>query len=112
MAQEIDATVSVNKERISRTGIDHVNNLAKQIQDYINTFKWTDDLYQEQERLNCTIQINLNEVTDNLSFTASIVVQLNRPIFGTLQKRGAKNHRANRTAHVRLCVKPKGGRQR
>lgn len=84
-AQEIDATVTVNKERISRTGIDHVNNLAKQIQDYINTFKWTEDVYQEQERLNCTIQINLNEVTDNLSFTASIVVQLNRPIYGTLQ---------------------------
>lgn len=84
-AQEIEATVTVNKDRISRTGIDHVNDLAKQIQDYINNFKWTDQVYQEKERLNCTIQINLNDVTDNLLFSASIVIQLNRPIYGTTQ---------------------------
>lgn len=84
-AQEIVATVTVNKERISRTGIDHVNDLAKQIENYINDFKWTDLQVLEQERLTCNIQINLNEVTDNLQFSASIVVQLFRPIYGTVQ---------------------------
>lgn len=84
-AQEIAATVTMNKERINRTGIDHINDLPKQIQDYINTFKWTKEAFLEHERLNCTIQINLNEASENLVFTASIIIQLNRPIYGTMQ---------------------------
>ncbi|TNE73076.1 DUF4835 family protein [bacterium] len=84
-AQEFAAKVELNKERINRTGIDHINELPKQIEDYFNNFKWTDQKFLEQERLNCTIQINLNEVSESLTFSASIIIQLNRPIYGTTQ---------------------------
>ncbi len=84
-AQEIVAKVELNKERINRTGIDHINDLPRQIEEYINTFKWTDMRVLEQERIQCTIQINLNEVSESLVFQASIIIQMNRPIYGTMQ---------------------------
>lgn len=84
-AQEIEAKVELNKDRINRTGIDHINDLPRQIEEYINNFKWTDMRVLEHERIQCTIQITLNEVSESLVFQASIVIQSNRPIYGTMQ---------------------------
>jgi hypothetical protein len=79
--QEIDATVHVDRSQINNTSLDYLNNLADEIQKYINNYTWTNDYFQPRERIHADIQITLLSVTNNNHFKASIVIRSLRPIY-------------------------------
>ncbi len=49
----------------------------------MNNTRWTDDQFTNSERIECNIQITINERVGNDDFKASIQVQSRRPIFKT-----------------------------
>ncbi|MEI6815514.1 MAG: DUF4835 family protein [Bacteroidota bacterium] len=81
--QELNATVMVNAPTI--TGIDkHVfETLKTAIQEFYNNRKWTEDAFLNQERIECTININLQTMPSTGIFQGTCQVQSRRPIFGT-----------------------------
>lgn len=81
-AQEINASVHVDRSQIDNTSLDYLNNLAGQLQKYINNYTWTNDNFQPRERINATIQITLKSV-NNHNFTASLVIRSLRPIYNS-----------------------------
>lgn len=85
-AQEVDISVTVNDDQVSDAGLNHIGNLNTVIEEYINTYIWTEDKFEDYERINAAFQITLNSVDDNFNFDASLVIQLQRPIFGTIQR--------------------------
>lgn len=85
-AQEINASVNINDSKISSSSTDHISDLTEQIEEYINRYDWTDDSFQEFERIQCNITITLQSVDDNYNFDANIVLSIKRPIYNTLQQ--------------------------
>ncbi len=82
--QVFEVSVSVNTSQISTTDYDYIDNLAPMIEEYLETSRWTDDRFQEMERIRLNLQIILNSVDDRF-FNASLVISSERPIYNTLQ---------------------------
>lgn len=85
-AQEIEASVELNTSQISTSDYDYLNELKTLVERYINETRWTDDRYEEDERIEVNILINLINVDNAANFDANIVVQLFRPIYNTIAK--------------------------
>src|SRR6056297_3409760 len=82
-AQEINASVHVDRSQINNTSLDYLDNLADQIQSYLNDYTWTKNDFQPKEKINVAFQITLLSASNDNTFTASIVVRSLRPIYDT-----------------------------
>ncbi|MEL7834078.1 DUF4835 family protein [Fodinibius sp. Rm-B-1B1-1] len=81
-AQEINADVNIDRSQISGTSLGYIDNLPQQLEAYINDHDWTNDNFNENERINVSLQINLLAVQD-YNFEAQIIVRSQRPIYNT-----------------------------
>jgi hypothetical protein len=86
MAQEFDCDVSINDRQISGTSYDYLSELEIALENYINGYRWTNDRYQDHERIRCSWQIVLTGVDDNFNYTAEIALTVRRPIYNTNQE--------------------------
>jgi hypothetical protein len=82
-AQELDFNVSVVIQTSFTVAPELFQDLEKNIKEFINTTKWTDDEYQDFERIKGTIQLNITAQPQPNVFTAEIVLQTERPIFNS-----------------------------
>jgi len=83
-AQELDCKVTIDKSKISSSSINYIDNLKSAIEDYINNHNWTNDRFQDQEKIHFNMQIILNSVDNNYNFKASVVLSSQRPIYNTV----------------------------
>lgn len=81
-AQELNALVTVNHNKISGSNKQVFSTLQKSLTEFINQNKWTERNVKPQERINCAFNIIINSRSSN-SYKASIQVQSMRPIFNT-----------------------------
>ncbi|MGM0589719.1 MAG: DUF4835 family protein [Bacteroidota bacterium] len=84
-AQELNCEVELNTNQINTTSLPQLENLASQIKTYLNDHTWTDDRFEERERIRCRFTITLLSVEGN-RFTANLVVNNLRPIYNTVQQ--------------------------
>lgn len=82
-AQEFNCSVSVNERQISSSSYDYVTELEEDLENYINESTWTDDRYEDFERIICNIQIVLTSVDSNFNYTAETIFSVRRPIYNT-----------------------------
>ncbi len=83
--QELNCSVSVNDRQISGSSYDYISELSGDIEEYLNENRWTDDRFEENERILCNIQIVLTNVDSQFNFTAEAVFSVRRPIYNTSQ---------------------------
>lgn len=50
---------------------------------FMNETKWTNDEFRQEERIECNIQINVEEVNSTGNFRARTQIQAARPVYGT-----------------------------
>ena len=81
-AQELEFNVSVNTPRLQKTDPQVFKDLEVAITDFMNTRKWTEDVYEPEERIQGNIQINIKEELSQNEFSAEIQIQASRPVFG------------------------------
>jgi hypothetical protein len=83
VAQELQARVSVNGSQVG-SNVDRkiFQSLQGALQTFLNNRKWTDDTYQQNEKINCNFLLNINNADNNV-FTASLTVQAARPVFNS-----------------------------
>lgn len=84
-SQEIKLSVTIKTDQLSGSEFDHLSGLKSVIEEYVNTRKWTEDKYEEFERIRANMQINILQGDTDFNLTASVVIQSERPIFNTLQ---------------------------
>lgn len=82
LAQELNCTVVVNAQQTGDENLPVFKTLQRQINDFVNKTKWTDDVYLPQERINCSMFITIQDYSSD-SFTGTIQVQSSRPIYGS-----------------------------
>lgn len=81
-AQELNCNIQVNSDQIQGTNKSVFNTLQKSMSEFVNNRKWTEMTYANTERIECTMNIIVKKVEDDV-FTTEIQVQSRRPIFNT-----------------------------
>ncbi|MCF4100934.1 DUF4835 family protein [Gillisia sp. M10.2A] len=81
-AQELNCEVVVNAEQTGRTNLSVFKTLQQSLSEFVNKTNWTSVDYRSNERINCSIFINITSF-ENESFSGSIQVQSSRPVFGS-----------------------------
>ncbi len=83
-AQELQATVTVvPNPRMNVTTVDQevMDVLKVVIADFFNNTKWTEDVFEINERINCSFQLTINQIPSTGAYNASLMINANRPIF-------------------------------
>ncbi len=84
-AQELNCNVSVNYQQLQGSQYDYLRELEDQIRRYLNERRWTNDSFEEIERIDCTVQIFFESAITLTRFRARLVLATRRPIYGTTQ---------------------------
>jgi len=83
-AQELNALVTINVgPKVQTTDQNVFRDMKTAVQQFLNTRKWTNDAFQTNEKINCSILININEMPSIGVFSASVQVQSARPVYNS-----------------------------
>jgi len=85
-AQEFNCSISVNNQNLSGSDFSFLQDLQQQATEYMNRRHWTQDNYQDFERIECTMQLFFLEAISLTRFQVRIVVAMRRPIYGTTER--------------------------
>jgi hypothetical protein len=82
-SQEILCTVQVNSQQIQGTDKRVFETLTTALNEFINSRRWTNYDFKTNERIECTMVLNIRERPSPDLFKASLNVVASRPIYGT-----------------------------
>jgi hypothetical protein len=83
-AQELQARITVLSNRVGNNVNQNVfRTLQTALNNFINNRKWTSDVFQPNEKIECNFLLNLEPTSDANVYTASLTIQAARPIFST-----------------------------
>src|SRR5215469_13111169 len=83
-AQDINANVTVIASRVPST-VDHkiFTTLQNSLHDFINGRNWSNESFQNAEKIRCNFLINISSAGDNNAYAATLTVQAGRPIYNS-----------------------------
>lgn len=82
-AQEFNCRVTINALQLAGNEFGFLNDLGEEIELYFNGRAWTEDRFEDFERISCSMQITFTEAQGLDRFTATITIGSQRPIYGT-----------------------------
>lgn len=83
-SQELNARVQVSAQQIQgSTNKELFQTLQKALFEFVNNRRWTSHIYNSEERIECTFQINITEQVSSDNYKGTLQVQANRPVYGT-----------------------------
>ncbi len=80
-SQELNCRVSVNHSQIKTTNIQIFQAMQRDISEFLNQRRWTNYVFNNHERIDCSILITVIEFDGVSHFTGTIQVTANRPVF-------------------------------
>ena len=84
-AQEFNFTVKVatnpSQGRIADPKV--FTSLETALKELINNTKWTDDVFEQNERLTGSIQLTIKNEISTTAFSGELAIQASRPVYGT-----------------------------
>jgi len=89
---ELNATVRVSTPQLQRTDRRVFDQLESSLKEFLNNTKWTQDVYEPEERIKCTFIITVSRDLDNNLFEAEIAIQAVRPAFGSTYESPILSH--------------------
>ncbi|MEO6893725.1 MAG: DUF4835 family protein [Ginsengibacter sp.] len=83
-AQELRARVSVISNRVNNS-VDKqtFTTLQTALNDFVNTRKWSNDVFKTNEKIDCSFLLNLESTGESNVYKASLTIQSGRPVFNT-----------------------------
>lgn len=92
-AQELNCQVQVVSPQIQGTTEKRIfDNLQKAVFEFMNNTKWTTDIYSIEERISCSMFINITEKLSTDEYKATIQIQSTRPVFKSSYNTVLLNH--------------------
>ena len=82
-AQELNCTVTVIAPQISNVDVSRFDALEDGIREFMNGRRWTNDNFEFEERIECTLQLTVSEAIGSTTFKGSMQVQSSRPVFNS-----------------------------
>ena len=83
-AQELQASISIAANRVPST-VDHkiFQTLQSALYNFLNGRKWSNESFQNNEKIACNFLVNISSAGDNNTFQATLTVQAGRPVFNS-----------------------------
>ena len=81
-AQELNCNVVVNAQLTGNENVQVFKTLERQLREFINNTQWTNKTFKSQERIDCSMVINVQDYNSD-TFKATIQVQSSRPVFNS-----------------------------
>ena len=83
VGQELNFKVTVNADQIQTTDRAVFKDMERAFANFLNTRKWTNDSYGSQEKINCTLFLNIKEMPSIGNFTANAQIASARPVYNS-----------------------------
>jgi hypothetical protein len=98
--QEFRCSVSVNYQKLLTTTQPYesagdkkvFDNMKQAIEDFVNGRRWTNIEFQQQEQIECSFSLILNQRTSATDFVGQLSVQLKRPVYNSTYTTGLFNY--------------------
>ena len=81
-SQELNCKLVVNAQQTGNENFPIFKTLEKQLNEFINNTKWTNKSFASQERIDCSMVVNVANYSGE-NFQASLQVQSSRPVYGS-----------------------------
>lgn len=91
-AQELNCSVRVNIQKLQTVDPSVFETLEQTITEFMNNTKWTDDVFNIEERINCNILLTVQEELSPTSFKADLAIQASRPVYNSNYITATLNH--------------------
>ncbi|MBL4625838.1 MAG: DUF4835 family protein [Flavobacteriales bacterium] len=82
-AQELNCTVQVSSQQIQGTNKDVFTAMQQKIFEFMNTTKWTNEVFTQNERIEVSILINLSDQLSTDEFKGTLQISVRRPVYGS-----------------------------
>ncbi|OFX17093.1 MAG: DUF4835 domain-containing protein [Bacteroidetes bacterium GWA2_31_9] len=82
-SQELNCRVQVMSQQIQGTNKKKFETMQNDIYEFMNNHKWTENVYTQDEKIECNIMINITEEVSSDEFKATLQVQCSRPVFNS-----------------------------
>ena len=92
LSQELNCEVVVNADRVVSGNQQLFENMQTAISEFINQTRWTDKNFDPQERITCSMIININKQIGSNGYEAGIQVQASRPVYESVYITPILNH--------------------
>lgn len=80
--QQLNCVVTVNSDKIGNANNQTFKTLETALTEFMNNTDWTGENVLQQERINCSVFINLNSYSSD-AYTGTIQIQSGRPVFNS-----------------------------
>jgi hypothetical protein len=91
-AQELKAEVTVSTPKLQTTDPAVFKTLEKDLKDFLNQERWTNDEYKPHERIDCNFSVNITAELGGNAYSADIAIKAIRPVYGTEYRTVLINH--------------------
>ena len=81
--EEFNAGITLNASKIQGTNTEVFEQLQNSLVEFVNNRKWTNNTYEENERIVCNFTFVVNSYANDGSFDCSLMVQATRPVYGS-----------------------------
>lgn len=82
-SQELNCSISISSQKIQGTNREIFRNMQKDIYEFMNTSRWTDNVFSYDERIECNMVFTLNEQLSVDEFKGSLQIQVRRPVYNS-----------------------------
>jgi len=90
--QELNCMIQINSGQVQTSDKTVFEQMQRDIFEFMNSRKWTSYSFQQSERIECNIMINVTAWDNIENFTATIQVQSRRPVFNSSYNTVMLNH--------------------
>lgn len=94
-AQELNCVVFINHAEIGVSNKKLFETLQNAIFEYMNNTRWTSNVYQNHERIDCSLTINILEAVSTNTFRGNLQLKVSRPVFNATYKTSILNYNDN-----------------
>lgn len=81
-SQELNCKLVVNAQQTGNENFPIFKTLEKQLNEFVNNTKWTNKVFKPQERINCSMVLNISNYSGE-NFQGALQVQATRPVYGS-----------------------------
>ncbi len=81
--QELHCNVSISAQKIQGSYQEKFKTLQRAIYEFMNNTVWTKNVFDVNERIECTMLINLTEQISSDQFKGTLQIQSRRPVYNT-----------------------------
>jgi hypothetical protein len=82
-SQELDFSVKLDIQANLTVDKSVFSGLENQIRDFINNTRWTDEVFENHEKIKGVFQMNITNEVNPTTFEAEIILQTSRPVYGS-----------------------------